>query len=294
MTNPAASDVARLNRVESMTRSAPTLPHTGGSSREYEGRTRDAAAATIRLDRIIPDPDQPRTEFDAEALALLAESIRVRGQLQPIRVRWNPGADRYVVVVGERRYRAALLAGLESVACVVAASSATPEDILEDQLVENALRVDLRPVEQARAYRALMERRGLTREALATRLHVSPGSVSKALALLSLPERIRDRVEAGSIPPDTAYELSLVSDPAQRDALADRVAAGLARRDDVKAARRPAGKGRGGRTAKVTARTFRTAAGPRVSVEWARGLTPDALVAALEEAAAAARNERPA
>lgn len=87
--------------------------------RQAEGRKRLDAACVIRVDRIVPDPGQPRSEFDAEALERLAASLRERGQLQPIRVRWDEPADRYVIVVGERRYRAAKLAGLETLACVV-------------------------------------------------------------------------------------------------------------------------------------------------------------------------------
>src|SRR5262245_23845147 len=133
---------------------APAVRGVGGSSaleRQGEGRRRLDAGCMIRLDRIGPDPAQPRKEFDEESLARLADSMRSRGQLQPIRVRWDDSADRYTVVVGERRYRAALLAGMEAIACVVVAGSPTPEDLLEDQLVENALREDLRPIEQAQA-----------------------------------------------------------------------------------------------------------------------------------------------
>ena len=107
-------------------------------ARRSEGWKRLEAAAVIRLDRIVADPNQPRMEFDPESLARLATSLRERGQLQPIRVRWDDTASRYVVVVGERRWRAAQLAGLESLACVVVAGEPTAEDLLEDQLVENA------------------------------------------------------------------------------------------------------------------------------------------------------------
>ena len=112
--------------------------------------------------------------------------------------------------------RAARLAGMESIACVVATGDATPEDILEDQLVENALREDLRPVEQARAYRALLSARGLTHRQLADRLQIGHASIARALALLELPGPIQAEVEAGTIAPNTAYELSRVSDPEEQ------------------------------------------------------------------------------
>src|SRR5262249_33555180 len=133
----------------------------------FDGRRQLREACAIRIDRIVADPDQPRKEFDPEALARLAEALRSRGRLQPIRVRWDQGRGVYVVVVGERRWRAARLAGLESLVCVVADGDPSDAEILEDQLVENALRQDLKPVEQARAYRRLMERLGLTPQQLA-------------------------------------------------------------------------------------------------------------------------------
>ncbi len=80
-------------------------------------------------------------------------------------MRWDEADQHYVVVIGERRWRAAELAGLESIACIVVPGTATPEEILEDQLVENCLREDLKPIEQARAYRSLMQRPGLSQRA---------------------------------------------------------------------------------------------------------------------------------
>jgi ParB family chromosome partitioning protein len=252
--------------------------------RQGEGRRRLEAASLIRLDRIIPDPDQPRTEFDAEALHMLAASIKERGQLQPIRVRWSDGADRYVVVVGERRYRAAIMAGFDSIACVVAAGDATPEDILEDQLVENALREDLRPVEQARAYKTLLAARGLTHRQLAERLQIGHASIARALALLDLPMPIQADVESGAIAPNTAYELSKVTDPGEQAELAREAAEGRLRRDEIKERNRTPRKGAGpARVRKSSSRSFATQAGPRVTVEQRGGLEVAAVLAALRE-----------
>src|SRR4051812_28313956 len=125
-----------------------------------EGLARDKSAARISVDRITADPDQPRRDFDPEELERLAESMRTRGQLQPIRVRWDEGQGRYVVIMGERRWRAARMAGLAELACVVQEGELDPDDRLAVQLVENALRSDLKPIEQAHAYRALMEAKG--------------------------------------------------------------------------------------------------------------------------------------
>jgi ParB family chromosome partitioning protein len=117
--------------------------------------------------------------------------------------------------------------------------------------VENCLRADLRPVELARSYQALMSARGLSQRALAERLHVSPASVAKALALLTLPDPIQESVDAGAIGPDVAYQLSKVDDASEQAELAERAVAGSIRRDQLQARTRTAaaprqGKGRGG------------------------------------------------
>jgi ParB family chromosome partitioning protein len=257
--------------------------------RQAEGRRRLDAACVIRVDRIIADPNQPRVEFDPESLARLAESLKTRGQLQPIRVRWDDAASLYVVVVGERRWRAARLAGLETLACVVVAGGATPEDLLEDQLIENCLREDLRPIEQARAFKALLTSRGLTQRQLAERLQVGQGTVSKALALLGLPEEVQRSVDAGEIGPDAAYQLSKVGDPGELAELARAAARGGMKRDEVKAKVGTPRKGRGAKPRKVTARTLRTSAGVKVTLEYRKGLDDVLVVAALEEALALAK-----
>jgi ParB family chromosome partitioning protein len=254
-------------------------------ARRSEGWRRLESAAVIRLDRIIPDPNQPRAEFDPETLGRLAASLRERGQLQPIRVRWDDAADRYVVVVGERRWRAARLAGLESLACVVVAGEPTAEDLLEDQLVENALREDLKPIEQAKAYQSLMRSRGLSTRQLADRLQIGAASVAKALALLTLPGDVQAAVEEGRIAPGTAYELSKIDDPSEQAALAREAAAGRLRRDEIRGrtrSRTPR-KGRGS-TPKKTAkkREFRSPMG-RVTVALKKAAGAGAMLELLRE-----------
>ena len=172
---------AGANALDSLARAPSSGAPVQSSSpaRAYEGRTQLREACKIRLDRIIADANQPRKEFDAVALDELAASLKSRGQLQPIRVRWDEAADRYVVVVGERRWRAAQRGGLESLVCVVASGDATPEELLEDQLVENALRQDLKPVEEAKAYRQLLDSLGVSQRQLAERLHVSPQKITR-------------------------------------------------------------------------------------------------------------------
>jgi ParB family chromosome partitioning protein len=280
-------------------RVAPDPPSggAGGKSaleRQGEGRRRLDAGCVIRLERIGPDPGQPRKEFDAESLGRLAASMKSRGQLQPIRVRWDDAADRYVVVVGERRYRAALLAGMEAIACVVVAGNPTPEDLLEDQLVENALREDLKPIEQAQAYRALLAARGLSQRQLAERLQIGHASIARALALLELPPPIQEAVDEGKIAPNTAYELTKVDDPAVQATLAQDAAEGRLKRDEVQKLTRSPRKAKDGPKAKagrkMTSRVLKTSAG-RVTVELRKGEGLEAILAAAEEAVEQLRDE---
>src|SRR4051794_20848445 len=222
-------------RGESSARGAASgPPEKSAIERQSEGRRRLDSAAVIRVDRIIPDPNQPRTEFDEEALHRLAASLKERGQLQPVRVRWDDAESRYVVVVGERRWRAAKIAGLETLACIVVTGEIPPGDLLEDQLIENLLRDDLKPIEQARAFKSLLATRDLSQRQLAERLQIGQATIAKALALLNLPEEIQASVDAGAIGPDIAYELTKVDDPTEQAALARETVKGLIKRDEIK------------------------------------------------------------
>src|SRR5262245_11248422 len=121
--------------------SRPILPRpaeaVAGASPK-DGFTRNRAAGEMLLENIVPDPDQPRKEFDPAAIERLAESIKAKGLLQPLRVRWDHALGKHVILVGERRYRAARLAGLTSVPCIfVEAEQLTEAEILEEQLIEN-------------------------------------------------------------------------------------------------------------------------------------------------------------
>ncbi len=256
-----------LEGVAASMRDRPETPSAGPSALEqkHAGRKRADNAAVIRLDRIDRDPNQPRAEFDAEDLGRLAESMRTRGQLQPIRVRWDDARRIYVVVLGERRWRAAAIAGLETLACIVLEGSPSAEELLEDQLVENCLRSDLKPIEQAKAFRRLLDGMGLSQRQLADRLHISQTSISQAIALLGLPESVQEKVDAGDLPPSTAYQISR-AEPTEHERLA-----------------RAATKGKAPRP-----RAWTHAVGKvRVSVSGTD--SPDAIVDALKAALAAAR-----
>jgi ParB family chromosome partitioning protein len=188
---------------------------------QYAGCTRIKDALAIEIGRIVPDPHQPRKDFDETALDELAASLKARGQLQPIRVRWDATLEKWAIITGERRYRAAVKAGLATLACVEARAAQTPDEILEDQLVENCVREDLKPLEQAQAYTALMERRAWSYRELGEFLHISKSKIAKAMALLQLPEPVKHLVEQGSLPPNTAYEVSKLDDPVGQVELAN-------------------------------------------------------------------------
>ena len=153
----------------------------------------------IEVSRIIPDPKQPRRTFDDAELEELASSLKVYGQQQPIRVRWDAAADRWVLIAGERRYRAALKAGLPTLTATVETQQVEADRVLAFQLVENALRADLTPLEAGAAYRELMAVWNCTQQELAARLHVSQSKVSRAIAALELPAEVQQAVEARKV-----------------------------------------------------------------------------------------------
>ena len=280
MGRPQASAV--MNRA-----SAPIAALTPD---RLQGIARSKNAAEIPLDKIDRDPDQPREEFEPGALARLAESIRVRGQLQPIRVRWDEERSLYIIVCGERRWRAARMAGATTMSCVIMDGPISSAELLSLQLVENLVREDLKPIEQAKAFRAAMDLNGWSTHDVARELAVDQSSVVRALKLLDLPVVVQEQVEQGTLSPATAYEVSKLEDPDEQSALADRVVAeGLSRAETVEAMRRASGrsakgKGRGGR--KPTTRVFRRVVGCTVTVENGRGLDPASTRAALVEAIA--------
>jgi ParB/RepB/Spo0J family partition protein len=190
-----------------------------------------AAARTIPLGAITWGP-QPRTEFDEAALRDLAESMKRRGQLCPIRVR-RDGQNGYAGVFGERRYRAAKILGMESIDAVVVEGEPTEADLTLEQLSENVFRDDLRPIDRANAYRRVMADQKWTAKELASHLGVSPGKVSQDLKLLKLPQEIQNEVNERAIPQSTAYEIARA--PAEdRHELARQVTEGNATRGQVR------------------------------------------------------------
>lgn len=149
----------------------------------------------VDVDAIVPGPMQPRTHFDEGSLEGLADSIRTHGIVQPLLVRRQ--GDRYELIAGERRWRAARLAGLSKVPVVL--RDVPDKDLLEIALIENIQRENLNPIEEAQAYRRLIENVGLTQEALAARVGRDRSYITNFLRLLKLPDDLQQLVVEGRL-----------------------------------------------------------------------------------------------
>ncbi|MBP7002402.1 ParB/RepB/Spo0J family partition protein [Amaricoccus sp.] len=180
-----------------------------------EAPARSAGAAgprTVPIDRIRANPDQPRRIFDDRELQELAASIREKGVIQPLILRPFPGApEAFQIVAGERRWRAAQIAGVHDLPAVV--RDLDDAEVLELALIENVQRADLNPVEEAQAYRQLMDRFGHTQERLAEGLGKSRSHIANVLRLLTLPEAVIEHLRAGRISAGHARALVTVADP---------------------------------------------------------------------------------
>ncbi len=203
-------------------------------------RDNESPLKNIRIAMIEPKSDQPRKHFDEEALTQLAASISAHGLLQPILVRPLPN-DRYQIVAGERRWRASKMAGLNELpALVIDESEAETAQI---SLIENIQRENLNPLEEALAYRALIQNYGMTQEMLSERVGKSRPAIANALRLLDLPDELLTMLRDGSITAGHARTLLGCRDGAAMMRLAEEVAAGrLSVRElerEVKRANRP-------------------------------------------------------
>lgn len=181
-----------------------------------------ARFAEIPVSAIVPNPQQPRTVFDEEALAELVASIHEVGLLQPVVVRPTTG-DRFELVMGERRWRAATAAGLERVPAIVRETA--DEVLLRDALLENLHREQLNPLEEAAAYEQLLQEFGATHDELARRVGKSRSHVTNTLRLLRLSPTVQRRVAAGVLTAGHARALLTVEEPARQDELAERIVA---------------------------------------------------------------------
>ncbi len=173
-------------------------------------------AFEIDVDQIDPGPMQPRTRFDEDSLTRLSESVRDHGIVQPVLVRRR--GDRYELIAGERRWRAAQLAGLQKVPAVV--KEVADSDLLEIALTENVQREDLNPIEEANAYKKLIEQVGLTQDALAAKFGRDRSYITNYIRLLKLPPDIQELVETGRLSTGHARTILGLAHPDQQRRLA--------------------------------------------------------------------------
>lgn len=182
----------------------------------------EGALRQLPLQRVEPNPDQPRREFDPEALEDLADSIREHGIIQPLTVRQLPSGF-YQIIAGERRWRAARIAGLEEVPAMVI--EADDKKAMELALIENLQRQDLNPVEEALGYDSLLKEYHMTQEEAAQRVGKSRSAVANALRLLNLEEDILNLLKEGKLTPGHARAILSISDPKRRKEAAQKVVA---------------------------------------------------------------------
>ncbi len=180
------------------------------------GRRPDLNYGTISVDQIQPDPSQPRTEFEEESINELAASLKNKGQLQPIRVRWSEEANAWMIVAGERRWRAAQVAELEKVQCYFHEGELSESEIIQEQVIENIQRRSLLPMEEARSFEKLIKLNNWKGKDVASSLGIHPTKVSRSLALLRLPMDLQSQVASGELPARTAYEISRLPDDDDR------------------------------------------------------------------------------
>ena len=182
----------------------------------------EGAVSTLPLQKIEPNPLQPRKTFAEEELDALAESIRIHGVIQPLTVRLLPNGY-YQIIAGERRWRAARLAGLSQVPVVVI--EADDRKAMELAMIENLQREDLNPMEEAAGYRSLIEDYGLTQEEAAQRVSRSRPAVANAMRLLALPQEVQWLIEQGNLSAGHGRALLSLPTPEEQIAFAEEIMA---------------------------------------------------------------------
>lgn len=196
----------------------------------------DGGGTLLRVVDVFPDPDQPRKSFDRDALEALADSIRRYGVLQPITVRRRSPEDGYLIIAGERRWRAARMAGLEEIpAHVIEADDRLAAELA---LIENLQREDLNPIEEAEGYRSLIEGFGFTQDEVADTVGKARTTVTNSLRLLTLGDEVKEMVREGRISAGHAKGLLTLRPEQQRSVAMDTIARGLSVREVEAAAKK--------------------------------------------------------
>ncbi|ALP95757.1 ParB/RepB/Spo0J family partition protein [Intestinimonas butyriciproducens] len=235
-------------------------------------QSQEGGSVSLPLAQVEPGLKQPRKRFDEETLADLADSIRTHGIIQPLTVR-RLSSGYYQIIAGERRWRAAKLAGLSEVPAVII--EADDRKVMELGLIENLQREDLNPMEEAMGYRTLMEEYGLTQEETAQRVGKSRPAVANALRLIALPDAIRHLVEEGQLSAGHARALLSISSSTLQKKLAQKIIAeGLSVRQTEALAKRFAREEAQEETAYAappdSMKLYRDAAAKDLTTRWGR------------------------
>ncbi|WP_237704716.1 ParB/RepB/Spo0J family partition protein [Nesterenkonia sp. F] len=219
---PADSASAEANGVSPDAEAPPAVADTDGVSRGTADAVDGAEFRSVSVEAIVPNPRQPRQEFDEEDMAELVHSVREIGVLQPIVVR-RIAEDQYELVMGERRWRASKAAERSEIPAIIRATDDI--DLLRDALLENIHRSELNPLEEAAAYRQLLDDFQCTQDELATRIGRSRPQISNTLRLMKLPPGVQRRVAAGVLSSGHARALLGLSTQGQMEELAARIVA---------------------------------------------------------------------
>lgn len=199
-----------MDRKRGLGRGLSALMSDVAETEKATGAGPASADRRVPIERVAPNPDQPRKRFTEDDLADLAASIKEKGIIQPLIVR-QLAEDRFEIVAGERRWRAAQMAQLHEIPVIVRDFSDT--EVLEVAIIENIQRADLNPIEEAAGYRQLMDRFGHTQEKMSEALGKSRSHIANLLRLLTLPEVVLDHVRQGELSAGHARALVTAADP---------------------------------------------------------------------------------
>jgi ParB family chromosome partitioning protein len=209
-------DAPQGKSIEAADAGAGSSGAAGGADKVASGRDRGGGEIRIALEKLRVNPTQPRRSFDEESLNELAASIREHGVIEPI-IAQEAEDGSYIIIAGERRTRAARLAGLNEVPAVL--RSYSDEKRMEVSLIENIQRQDLNPIEEASAYRSLMDMTGLSQDEVAVKVGKNRSTVANALRLLRLPRAMQESLENGALSSGHARTILSVNDPGKQESL---------------------------------------------------------------------------
>lgn len=227
-------------------KSARLIETLGGHMQESAGTTAasddrfqgfipsDSASGEMALDRIIEDVDQPRKSYDEQSLKEFAEHLQHHGVQQPIQLRWSEQYGKWLIVYGHRRFRAAKLAGMQSIPCSFAAEETDETTIRIRQLVENCQREDLAPLEMAKGVAALAQSTGWSNRRIGEELGVTHTTINRYVDLLKLPEELQQQVDEGRLAPSVAVELLKIQDQKQQAEIGRSIAENRLNREQAK------------------------------------------------------------